>query len=310
MDKSKIQHIRARQRKEDFVYDGIVEQGYDIFKPYYGNALVPRIIREIWFRGNLPRKDIWFNKQACSIDSNKKVILLKDPLIRPDYLEWLRKHNPEIAIVLEYENRAMTTIHPDLARPYVTELVSYDQDDCEKYGMTYRHFSICEIPDREAVKGPIERDVLYVGRDKGRYDKLVEIKERFEAVGVNILLHVCANRSFQRFSKPYYKKFLNYQEYIQMVGRSKAILNIMPEGQKSITVRDVESILYEVKEITNNKSIKDFEFYDPTRYFVLDVDDDKDLPKFLETEFKTIPSEELLKYSDENVLGAIINKYL
>lgn len=302
----KVCFIRAKL-KNDYVYDGIVDAGYEINTPYIGNALIPRVMREIWFRCNLPHKDIWFNKK--SLLPSERIIIVRDPLITQDYLKWLREKKPDAVIIVEYENRASNTLNPDQAKQYVNEMWSYDMQDCNDYGLRYKHFSFAD-KGYNSIKGPVEYDILFVGRDKGRADKLFELQKSFESLGLKVLMYICADRKFLRFKKKYYRKLLNYDEYLNIAGKSRAILNIMPEGQRSITQRDLEAVVYNLKEITNNCGIRDFEYYDPDRFFVIGEDDLNKLADFVRKECPPVPEEKLAPFKDSTVMREMLKEYL
>ena len=89
---------------------------------------------------------------------------------------------------------------------------------------------------------------------------------------------------------------MDYKEYIELLKRTKSHLNIVPDGQTSITQRELESVFDEVKCITNNRGILEFDLYDPSRYFVLGIDSISELSDFLNSEFKPIPPEKLVGY--------------
>lgn len=301
MDKANVCIIRAKLKK-DYVFDAIGEYGYQIKVPYKGNELLPRIFREIWFRGKLPKKELWYNK---SVNGYSEYVVF-DPLISPDYLDWLKRNNPDAGITLNYENRASKTIDPNKTDPAIRKW-SYDKEDCEKYGMSWSRpsfFSKYRIaPDKNA-----EIDVLYVGRDKGRAQRLFEIEKMLNCNGLKTYFHICADRKFLRFKKRYYKKLLDYDEYLQLLSRSKAVLNIVPEGQKSITQREMEAAFDGIKCITNNEGVKEFELYDPSIYFVLGTDPIEEIKSFMETPVKKHPDDVLTGYDFENRLTEMLEE--
>lgn len=96
------------QVKKDYVYDIIKHYGYKIFTPYKGNGLLLRILREIWFRANLPGKSLWF--RYAKPKTEYKAIILFDPLIQRDYIEWLHCKSSHCRIILSNENHADKTI--------------------------------------------------------------------------------------------------------------------------------------------------------------------------------------------------------
>ena len=68
-------------------------------------------------------------------------------------------------------------------------------------------------------------------------------------------------------------------------------------GEAGVTQRDMESVFDGVKCITNNKNIRNFELYHPSRFFILGEDDLSDLKRFLDEPFLDVPEEDLEKYS-------------
>lgn len=303
MDKSKIFYIRAK-RKRDYVYDGIRDAGFSICIPYRDRNLLLRCLREAWFRLHLPCRSIWYNPALRDIRA--KTIILNDPLITPDLLRWLRERYPDRRIILDYENRAAATISPELAKPYITEGWTYDLDDAERYGLRYRTYPL-DAP-RPGVKQQPEFDVVFVGKDKGRAERLFALQREFEAQGLRTYFHICPDRSFLRFKKPYYKPYIDYEDYLSLFGRSRAILNLMPEGQRSVTQRDFESCIYGIKCITNSAFIRETELYDPSRFFILGVDHTEDLKAFLETPFAPLDESLIRAHDGDAILSALLGE--
>ena len=139
-------------------------------------------------------------------------------------------------------------------------------------------------------------DVLYVGRDKGRAEKLFALEEQLKKEGLKTYFHICADRQFLRFKRKFYKRVLEYEEYLDLLVDSKAILNIVPEDQTSVTQRELEAVFDGVKCITNNKGIKNFELYDESIYFVLGEDDLNNVSSFLYSDTKIYNEEVLERY--------------
>ncbi len=295
MNKGNICIIRAKLKK-DYVYDAISHYGYHIQTPYVGNNVFCRIFREIWFRCKIPGKEIWFRKLPSGISVDK--LLVFDPIIIPGYIEWLHKQCPKADIVLSYENRADKTISPDKVPDYVDKR-SYDKDDCKKYSMKWNAPSYFIEYKRKQKDNP-RYDIVYVGRDKGRLKYLQKLEEKFKKLGLKTYFHICANRQFMEFKNKAYKKIMPYEDYLDLLVDTKAILNIVPEGQTSITQREMEAAFDGVKCITNNEGIKDFELYDDSIYYFLDEDSNIDITAFLQSKTKTFDYDTLELYDFKN----------
>jgi hypothetical protein len=291
VNKDDVCIIRAKLKK-DYVYDAIKHYGYKIFTPYKGNGLLLRILREVWFRAKLPGKSLWF--RYAKPKTEYKAIILFDPLIQPDYIEWLHNKAPHCRIILSYENRADKTIRPHTVPAYV-EKWTYDQDDCKAFDMKWSAPSFFIEYRRKQNINP-RYDVLYVGRDKGRAEMLFKLKRRLDSKGLKTYFHICADRQFLRFQKKFYQSVLSYDDYLKLLVNSKAILNIVPEGQTSVTQRELEAVFDGIKCVTNNRGVKNFELYDKSIFFILGEDDLNSIEDFLTCETKIYDEEILQEY--------------
>lgn len=295
--------IRAKLKK-DYVYDAIKHYGYHIHPPYKGNNIFLRIIREIWFRCGLPYREIWFKKSKDKVEYKK--IILFDPLITPEYIKWIHEKYPYSKIILSYENRADKTINPDKVPSYVIKC-SYDMDDCNEYSMHWMMPSFFGEYVRTCKPTP-KYDILYVGRDKGRANYLLQLEKELKEMGLKTYFHICADRQYLRFKKKYYKKLLSYDEYLELLVDSRAILNIVPKGQRSVTQREMEAVFNGLKCITNNSGIKDFALYDKSIFFILEKENIKYIPLFLNTNSKVYDTEILKQYDFKNRFEKMIEE--
>lgn len=299
MDNGKVSFIRARQRKGDYVFDAIQQMGYTIVTPYKDWNLFFRCIREIWFLLGLPGKKIWFNKEIIGLKS--EVIIIKDPLICLDLLKWIRKKHPNKRLLLDYDNRVKRSINPNIIDNGLVEKWSYDKDDCKEYSMSYKGPCYLDIYQLKKQQIP-QYDILYVGRDKGRAEKLLDLKIKMEAIGLKTYFHITPDRSYQLKKKKFYQPYMPYRQYLEILGKSRVILNIMDNGQSSITQREMEAIFHKVKCITNNKGIRNFKLYHPSRFFILGEDNFKELKQFVDMPFKEIDGKQLKEFKAESLI--------
>lgn len=279
----------------------IRKSGYNVIAPYIGNRWFFRIFREIWFRGNLPGKSMWYNKKV-NIDS--EIIVVIDSLIIPDYMRWLRQHNPQSKIILFYENSAKNTIDPNMLPSIWCEKWSGDPEDCTRYGLRYieggGYFTFLTVKKKEP-----KYDVFYIGRDKGRADKLFALQDAFESRGLRTYFHITAVKKYQRYNKPYYRPPIPYDKVLDFIGESKAILHLVNGGQISATIRVMESLIHHVKLITDNQLLAEYDFYDKDNIFILGKDNIDMLPDFLDKPYKPVDDDTVKKYYFDNFWNAI-----
>lgn len=306
MQIEKICFVRPRLRGSDYWHDAFENLGYTTVIPYKDYNLPCRIIREICFRLGLPKKP-WFNSEILKI--NADIIIIKDPLMTADYIKWLRELKPAARLLLDYDNRVSDSLNPNEVKDVSVEKWSYDPDDCKKYGMKLKlpgYLDYYRIPDDKRTCRK-KYDVVYAGRDKGRADYLFKLEKKLKNMGLHTYFRISPTRSFYKFKDRRYQPVIPYTEYLKLISRSKSILNIMPCGQKSLTMRDFEAVFNNIKCITNNRSIAESELYDTSRFFIMNKDNIRKLPEFLNTPFKPVDEETLKRYTMERILSGMID---
>ncbi len=302
VDIKDICFVRPKLKNDDYEVKGREMKGYKNIIPYKDYNIFLRLLREVWFKTFLPRK-IWYNPLIKNISENN--IIINDPLITKDFIKYIVGIYPDKKIFLCYENRVGRAINPNEIKGIKIIKCTYDKVDSEKYHM---HYIEGGYPDIYRFKTSKQKmfDVVYVGRDKGRGEKILSLEKRIRKLGLRTYFHICGDRWLINKHKRYYKPILPYTEYLKIVSKSKAILNIMPEDQEALTLRDFEVVFNGVKGITNNKWIKNSELYDKSRFFILGIDKLKDLPEFVSSPFKKIPEDILKKYTEDYYLEQIL----
>ena len=303
-DKSKICFIAATI-KGDYVHDGIEKMGYRIMIPYRDTNLFMRCLREAWFRLHLPARHLWYNPSCKKAKAD--LFVVRDSLMSAQYLGWLRKHHPYARIILEYDNMARTTIDPDSVTDPTIEKWTYDDGDAARYNMKKKAGGYYDSWKSNKTVPPVY-DVVYVGRDKGRADQMFAMEKQLQEMGLKTYFHICADRRFLTWTKPYYKPLLTYTQYLNLIGKTRAILNIVQDGAISVTMREVEAVYHNVKCITNNPIIKSQVIYHPSRYFVLGDDPIERLPEFLETQLVQASEEILWRESYDRTVEKMLEE--
>ena len=129
-------------------------------------------------------------------------------------------------------------------------------------------------------------DLYFIGTDKGRMDELMRWKDLFERDGRRTHLHIVGDR--RKVYSPERQalvtdQWIPYADNIAFARRAKVILELLQGTQSGPTMRAIEALFFGSKLITNNTSIVDCEFYDPSRVFVIGRDQQEDLQTFLDT---------------------------
>lgn len=201
-------------------------------------------------------------------------------------LKYIVKKFPNKRYILYYWNPVIRSLSPECIIPEA-ELWSFDLIDCNNYKMNYNH----QFYFRENVKiSPfccIMYDAVFLGVDKNRGALLRELEERAEDYKLKFYYHIVKSNidTDSSFNRNGYKKEIKYCEYLELVRKSKSIIDIVSADQTGMTLRPLEALYYKKKLITNMVNIKQVEFYNPNNIFILGEDDFDGLREFINTDY-------------------------
>lgn len=100
---------------------------------------------------------------------------------------------------------------------------------------------------------------------------------------------------------------LSYQETVDRIQRADIILDLTREEQRGLTLRPLEALFFEKKLITNNRFIKNYDFYRPENIFILDENNWDELPDFLAGNYSPVEDEIKSKYTFDSWLKKVID---
>jgi hypothetical protein len=204
-----------------------------------------------------------------------------------------------------YWNPVSKSISPQLIVNNRSLVLSFDDADCEKYGLTYQetyYFSQVSLPVL-----PVEYDLLFVGADKQRATFLNGLGRKLTKLGITYNFHVVWDDTSTNKDLGYMGR-ITYSDMLPMISKCKALLDIPQAGQNGLTQRPLESIFLQRKLITTDATVKLRDFYNENNVFILDLDDLGALPNFLSTSFSPVDPEIVKKYSFCSWVGSVLKK--
>lgn len=148
---------------------------------------------------------------------------------------------------------------------------------------------------------------FFLGRDKGRANCINHVAAKLKAEGCIIDFHIVADKTSTISSEYYIDKELSYSQSLSHTLHSSILLDIVKEGQTGMTLRILEAIYLNKKIITNNTEVLNFNFYSPSRFFIIGQDDWSGIKLFLNTPTSPVNNEILYQYSPDEMLNTLIN---
>ena len=287
----------VRSNPNDDISDILKKRGYKVYGLYrgYGNTFL-RYVRRIWLKYDFPFSTIWFDKSVLKNASHK--IFIFESLITRSYVKWLTDRKRDADIVIWYWNIVKNTIQPKEINDLRCTLWSFSRIDCENYGLRFNPPPYFKEMAYQSEKESV--DICFVGKDKGRLEQLLKWKKTFEEQGFTTEFIITPSHPYDR--NPNYSKPITYKQSIEVNSRAKAIFDYIEIDNSGQSMRVMEALFTHKKIITNNKLIKDYDFYCPENFFILNIDPIEKLKTFMEKPYRE-PSEEVkIRYDFDNFL--------
>ena len=189
----------------------------------------------------------------------------------------------------------------------------FDLDDYHLYKDRYANLLPCtnfyfDIPEESVSVN--ENEVLYVGvYIKDRIQSLIRVVNALSQYDLTLNINLFYGRKTPPFFHPhitFFSKGLNYAQYLTLTKKATVLLDIKTVDHNGLSFRIFEAIKYQKKLITDNKSIKLYDFYHPNNFYVVENDLFEGLSDFLESDFIPLSEDIRQKYSFTNWVKNIL----
>jgi hypothetical protein len=255
----------------DMIFNSWISNGLNADIIFKDVSKTFRLIRRVWMFVPLPFFNVWFGKWKDKLSDFDTVILHASELTE-NIPRYIHKVKPSVRIIYWYWNPVNKLSLPCNVRDSKVEFWSFDQKDCQKYGMRKNIQYYVEEPIQNSR---ISYDVYFVGHNKGRKKEISDFFYRIKSLNISYKNDLIRNND----------PIIPYSEVCRRILKSRSILEINQQGQEGLTLRAMESLFFEKKLITNNKSIRCLPFYDPRNIFILGIDDFSGLRDFIKSDY-------------------------
>jgi len=238
---------------------------------------------------HLPILSIFLWKWKNEI-KNYKTIIFFDDWFNNILAKYVKKKYKNIKTILYYRNPINNYSERFLKNKYIDECYTYNKDDTEgkkwesntnlKYNPQFYTKNII------IKKSHIKYDILFIWRAKDRKNDIIKLSNELSAINIITNFKIIEKES----------DYIDYDKYLELLWKSKAILDYNYPIVSWLTLRIMEWIFFEKKIITNNFHITKYDFYDPENIFILNYNPINHLEKFLSEPYKTIKKEIINNY--------------
>lgn len=325
----KILFIYKNQTLSKVFEENLYKEGYDLeilfkeqFKQFRLTFLqkIINIICRVFFKvNNYPIKADEENFKKFCKKSLKNLPQKKFDyclVIRGDLIpEFVIKHARSISnkmVDFQLDGLSVSSKILDYQK-YFDDIFVFDPEDVKRhpsYNLVF--LPNCYFGETDFTK-PSEIDLLYIGQFiEKRHQQLSSIHNYLEAQQMHYSSHTSLYQG--RDFIPLHHKILHhkfsttYQENIDFVKKSKTLIDFKRDEHDGLSLRFFEAMQYGKKIITDNFSVKNYDFYHPNNIFVTNYVNLEGLVDFLQSPYQSLPSELVEKYSFKNWINTILNK--
>ena len=296
----------------EVTYKGLKGFKYENFGQRLHNFFRKNFLRDKKFKDYLRQKQIEKNIQKLIDDKDyfDYALVIKPDEYSIETIHHLKKVSKKV-IGYHWDGFSRFNIDPDLINAFdvfgVFDKTDYENNVNKHSNLILTqnfYFDILPIADKTV-------DLFYIGvSESGRIEKLIHLINlaKKEKITYDFNLFFEENEQNIPFNK--INKLLSYKEVLEMSSKSRVIIDLKFPLHNGLSLRFFEALYFSQKVITDNKTVKEMDFYHPNDILV--VDDFKkltqaELKDFLNKEYIEIPKEIKQKYSFESWFNQMIN---
>ncbi len=257
--------------------------------PYLRNLIGNGV--ELTYKNNkdssYPGKRYWKNFGSWRKHIKEyEMIILGENNYNYDASKYIKKVNPKCKVIVFYWNKIVFDSYLDILNdPNVDEFYTYDEDEAKKY--KFKLTSTFYTKGLKLSDNKPEYDVLFLGRAKDREKEILEIENKIKKQKLKTNFKIIKDE----------KDYIDYYDYLELLSKSKAILDYNAFDQRGLSLRVMESIFHKKKLITSNKTIKKQKFYNKNNIFIIGIDKWENLNDFINSDYEEI-DQEIIDYYD------------
>lgn len=267
-------------------------------------AKIKNAFSKVVFRRNLKteKRQKMILDRLNKLGKQDQILVINPELIQREFhLEIKKSTNRYKAYLYDSLSRCPAEHLLDL----FDEVFSFDKADSEKHGFqlitNYNY-----LPENQMDQNP-KFDLVYLASFDKRLVDLYEIIKKLEKSGLSVYAKIVGKKSWKkRFftsknsSVSYGVKRVRHEEIPGYYKKGKVLLDLIRDKQTGLSFRIFEAMALKKKIITNNHTIKDYDFYNENNILVLNEDFSNLQKSFFETDYQELDPEIYRKYTLEN----------
>jgi hypothetical protein len=268
---------------------------------------------------------LYKNKIADYYNDSIKISFDQILIINPEYLSAniifaLRKNTGASRLILYMWDSFLNKKNVIPVISCFDKVLTFDIVDAKRLNLFFRPLFFSPVIHEQKKCGD-DIDISFIGTGHSDRAKIVEdirkqcieseLRYFFYLYLQNKFVyyfHKITNKHFRRIKKSYFNfRPIDYDEYMMILRKSTAIIDIEHPRQRGLTMRTFEVLGNEKKLITTNENIKDYDFYNASNILVIDRSHPVIDKEFFNKDYQALSMDIYYKYSIDGWLEDIFN---
>ena len=264
---------------------------------FFSKLLLNRNIKDIYY------DKVMVKRFAILKDNYDLIFVIRPDLLTDHHLTTLRAKTSNFIgyywDTIDFYPRKKKILH------YFHKIYSFDIQDCKKYNFD----RLTNFYYYEPAPGPIDKSVFCISHiEKKRYPFFNQIGKFLDEN--NITYRFLTKQSKEKLRSPYIeylKESIPYAEMLKLLNHYEIVLDIAKPNQHGLSFRIFEALGMNKKMITNNRSVMEYDFYNPNNILVIDFDNLVIPKSFFKTPFQPIDESIKQQYHLRSFVRTVVN---
>ena len=300
------QKIEEKGYSVDLIYENIEE--LSLFYRYIAKILSP-------YKDNLFR---YYYKKRIKRRTYDIVFVIRGSSITLGTICDIKELSPNAHFFMYQWDSAKNNKNALKIAQYFDSVSTFDPCDSKKYGWKYR--PLFYIFNTDCISNR-QYDFAYICSLHSNRVKLYNFLKK-EYKNKNIFFYIFSkklhylnqkyiirNKNFRKIKNSEVKHIpLNLKETNKVMSKSKIIVDYTHPDQDGFTMRTIECIGHKCKLITNNRKIKNADFYNPNNVYIYDINNIEIPLSFINSKYCELQKEIHDRYNIDNWIKDLLEK--
>ncbi|WKW47398.1 hypothetical protein P3875_04880 [Myroides sp. JBRI-B21084] len=234
-----------------------------------------------------------------NLEKQDQILIINPDHFRKDILELLRTQTHKF-IAYNYDSLARNPL-PENYDVLFDDIFSFDWHDSQNNSFL-KHLTNFIYIDKQKNTSPKYKAFTIISQSKSREILLNKIANYFDSVQIKNYKFIIYKPALSVLNSAIEitPEHIDLKTVSELTNDCEIVIDLLRPNQTGLSFRIFEAMALHKKIITNNKTIKEYDFYNPNNILVIE-DDFTTIPEtFLNTDYTDIPEEIYNKYTLKN----------